>query len=80
MADKIVVNSKDFKKEYKKVFNLNVNYIYNPLNKSEILKKSKLKIKIPLFKKRYIKFFKCRSIGRSKRSNHNIESSQINKS
>ena len=56
MADKIVVNSKDFKKEYKKVFNLNVNYIYNPLNKSEILKKSKLKIKIPLFKKDTLNF------------------------
>jgi glycosyltransferase involved in cell wall biosynthesis len=61
MADRIIVNSIDFKKEYKKVFNLNVSYIYNPLNKKEILKKSKLKTKIPLFKKNTLNFL---NIGR----------------
>ena len=39
-ADKIVVNSIDFKKKFKQKFNLNVDYIYNPLNIQEIKKKS----------------------------------------
>lgn len=43
-ADKIIVNSVDFKKEFKKKFNINTVCILNPLNKSEILIKSKKKI------------------------------------
>jgi len=45
-ADKIIVNSLDFKKKFKSKFNLNSICIYNPLNKKEILKKSKIKLKI----------------------------------
>ena len=45
-ADKIIVNSLDFKKKFKSKFNLNSVCIYNPLNKKEILKKSKIKLKI----------------------------------
>lgn len=51
-ADKIIVNSLDFKKELKNKFNLNSTSIYNPLNRSEILKYSKKKIKIHFFKKK----------------------------
>ncbi len=51
MADKIIVNSLDFQKELKKKFNLNSQCIYNPLNKKEIIKKSKEKIKIKFYKK-----------------------------
>ena len=42
-ADKIIVNSFDFKKELKKTFNVNSVCIYNPLNKKQIIKLSKVK-------------------------------------
>lgn len=51
MADKIIVNSMDFQKELKKKFNLNSQCIYNPLNKKEIIKNSKKKIKIKFYNK-----------------------------
>lgn len=51
MADKIIVNSINFQKELKKKFNLNSLCIYNPLNKEEIIRNSKKKIKIKFFKK-----------------------------
>ena len=49
-ADKIIVNSLDFKRELKKKFNLNSICIYNPLNKKEILEDSKKDFKINFFK------------------------------
>ena len=61
MADKIIVNSEDFKKELKLKFNVNSECIYNPLNKKEIIKNSKKKIKIDFFKK---KDFKIISVAR----------------
>lgn len=42
-ANSVIVNSKEFQKEFKKKFKIDTNLIYNPLNKREILKKSKLK-------------------------------------
>ena len=42
-ANKIIVNSIDFKKQLKKRYNLKVTCIYNPLNKKEIINKSKQK-------------------------------------
>lgn len=48
-ADTIIVNSIEFKKEFKKKFNLSAVNIYNPLNKEEILKLSKKKISFPFF-------------------------------
>ena len=48
-ADTIIVNSIDFKKEFRKKFNLNTVMIYNPLNKEEIIKLSKKKINFPFF-------------------------------
>jgi glycosyltransferase involved in cell wall biosynthesis len=44
LADKIMVNSYEFKKELKKEFNVNSICIYNPLNKDEIIIKSKKKL------------------------------------
>tara|TARA_Y100000591_G_C21781039_1_gene671059 strand:- start:261 stop:1361 length:1101 start_codon:yes stop_codon:yes gene_type:complete len=52
LADKIIVNSLDFKRELKDKFNLNSISIYNPLNLNEILKYSKKKIVINFFKKK----------------------------
>ena len=53
-ARKVIVNSNDFKKIIKKNFNVNALTIYNPLNKKEILKLSKKKIKFNFFKKDYL--------------------------
>ena len=50
MADKIIVNSLYFKKVISK-FNLKSICIYNPLDKKEIIKNSKNKIKIDFLKK-----------------------------
>ena len=51
-AEKIIVNSKDFKKEIDKEFNVKSVAIYNPLNINEIKKKSKEKVNINFFKNR----------------------------
>lgn len=45
LADKVLVNSYDFKKKFKKKFNIKTECIYNPLNFNEIIKKSKIKTK-----------------------------------
>ncbi len=52
LADKIIVNSIDFKNKFKSKFNLKAVCIYNPLNKKEIIKKSKIKSNILLDKKK----------------------------
>ena len=52
LADKIIVNSLYFKKELNQKFNLKSVCIYNPLNKKEIYKNSKKKIKIDFYKKK----------------------------
>lgn len=64
LSDKIIVNSIDFKKELKKKFNVNSECIYNPLNKNEIIKKSKQIIKFNFFKKSKKKLLKIINIGR----------------
>ena len=46
LADKIIVNSLDFKKKFKTKFNIDTECIYNPLNKKEIIKKSNKKSRI----------------------------------
>ena len=51
-ADKVIVNSLDFKKRFKTKFKIHTECIYNPLNKNEIIKKSKLKNKIKFDKKK----------------------------
>ena len=60
LADKVMVNSYEFKKELKKEFNVNSICIYNPLNKKEIIKKSKNKSK-KIFKTNNLKIL---NIGR----------------
>ena len=52
LADRIIVNSNDFKRELKNKFNLDSTSIYNPLNKNEVLKLSKKRVKIKFFKKK----------------------------
>ena len=42
-ANKIIVNSAELKREFKKKFHINSDLIYNPLNKKEIIAKSKKK-------------------------------------
>ena len=51
-ADKIIVNSLDFKKKFKTTFKIHAECIYNPLNKNEIIKKSKIKNKFKFDKKK----------------------------
>ena len=48
-AEDIIVNSKKFKNEFKKEFNINSILIYNPLNKIEIIKKSKKNLNFNFF-------------------------------
>ena len=59
-ADKIIVNSFEFKKKFKKRFNLKAICIYNPLDKKEIIRKSKIKSKIS-FNNNYLNII---SVGR----------------
>lgn len=61
-SDKIIVNSLEFQKEFKKKFNVKTICIYNPLNKKEILSKSKNNINSSFFKKK--NKLKILSIGR----------------
>ena len=61
MADKIIVNSLEFQKEYKKYFNLKTNFIYNPLNKNEIIKNGKKKVNFPFYERKTLNFI---NIGR----------------
>ena len=61
MAYKIIVNSLEFKNQYKKKFNIQTYCIYNPLNKNEIIQNSKKKIIFRFFKKNTTNFI---SIGR----------------
>ena len=60
LADTIIVNSIEFKQEMKKKFSINATHIYNPLNKNEIMKLSKKKVK-NFFPKKTLKII---SVGR----------------
>ena len=55
IADQVIVNSNDFKKELKKSFSISAKCIYNPLNKNEIIKKSKEKLQFNFLKTSSIK-------------------------
>ena len=52
MADDVVVNSIEFKNQMKKKFRVNPVFIYNPLNKTKLLKKSKEKFSFNFFNKK----------------------------
>ncbi len=60
LADKVIVNSLDFKKQMETKFKIKVENIYNPLNVKEIKKKSKKKVNYDFFNKG----FKIINIGR----------------
>lgn len=56
LANCVIVNSYDFKNEFKKNFNIKAKCIYNPLNKNEIIQNSKKKINFSFFKNfKYLK-------------------------
>jgi glycosyltransferase involved in cell wall biosynthesis len=55
LADNIIVNSFEFKKNLKKSFNINATCIYNPIDKSKVLKKSKENLKFNFFDKNKLK-------------------------
>ena len=51
-ADKVIVNSLEFKKKFKTKFEIDAECIYNPLNKKEVIQKSKINSKIKFDKKK----------------------------
>lgn len=55
LADEIIVNSLEFKKSFKKNFNINSICIYNPLDKANILKKSKEFLNFSFFNNKDLK-------------------------
>jgi len=55
LSDQVIVNSYDFKKELDNKFKINSVVIFNPLNKFEIEKKSREKLKFNFYKKSKIK-------------------------
>jgi len=61
LADNVMVNSIQFKRDLKKEFDVNATCIYNPLNYNEILKNSKKKSKKIFTNKRQLKIL---NIGR----------------
>jgi glycosyltransferase involved in cell wall biosynthesis len=61
LADTVMVNSMEFKKDLKREFNVDATCIYNPLNSKEIKKKAKKK-SVSLFKSK--KKLKILNIGR----------------
>jgi glycosyltransferase involved in cell wall biosynthesis len=63
LADSIIVNSEDFAKQMHEIFNVKCEVIYNPLNKEEIIKKSKEKF-FNKFLYKNKNFFKIISVGR----------------
>ena len=62
-ADRVMVNSFEFKKDLKKEFKVNSKCIYNPLDLKNIIEKSKQKSK-KFFKNRNKKILKILNIGR----------------
>ncbi len=64
LADKIIVNSQEFKNQLDNKLNVNSLLIYNPLNKDEINNKSKKKINLNFFNSKKSKTLKIINIGR----------------
>ena len=49
LADEVIVNSLEFHKEMKKIFNINSKIIYNPIDKEKLINLSKIKKKFNYF-------------------------------
>ena len=62
IPDKIIVNSKEFQKEFKRRFKIDTTCIYNPLDQKKIIKLSLKKVKNDFFKN--YKYLKIIFIGR----------------
>jgi glycosyltransferase involved in cell wall biosynthesis len=62
IADKVIVNSKDFKRELDRKFNINTKCIYNPFNKSTVIKLSKKKLNKSVYRNN--KTLKILNVGR----------------
>lgn len=62
LSDEVIVNSLEFKTSLNNFFKVKSKCIYNPLNKSKILRLSKIKKKLNFFKGK--KYFKIVNIGR----------------
>jgi glycosyltransferase involved in cell wall biosynthesis len=76
LANSVIVNSLEFKNQIKKKFNVNSTCILNPLNKNEIIKLSKKKIKFSFFKKNFLNII---SLGRfTDQKNHILILKSIN--
>ena len=80
LADRVIVNSIDFKKELKNKFNLDSISIYNPLNKNEILKSSKKRVDIKFFKKKSLNIISVARFSEQKDHETLIKSINILKS
>ena len=61
LANRIIVNSFELKKQYFKFFGIKPEVIYNPLNTREIKKKSKAELNFKFFRSKVFKFI---SVGR----------------
>jgi glycosyltransferase involved in cell wall biosynthesis len=55
LADEIIVNSLEFKKSIKKKFNISSICIYNPIDKDNVIKKSRETLQFNFFKKNELK-------------------------
>ena len=55
LADEITVNSLEFQKLLKKKFNVNSSCVYNPINKQEIIKKSRVRLDFNFFNSKSLK-------------------------
>ena len=80
LADRVIVNSIDFKKELKNKFNLDSISIYNPLNKNEILKSSTKRVDIKFFKKKSLNIISVARFSEQKDHESLIKSINILKS
>lgn len=63
LANKIIVNSIDLKKEFKQELNVDAKCIYNPLDRKRVIRLSKEKINFPFFQKNK-KILKIVNVGR----------------
>jgi len=61
LADEIIVNSLEFKRSIKKKFNINSICIYNPIDKTNVIKKSRETLQFNFFKNNELKLI---SVGR----------------
>ena len=67
-ASELIVNSNEFRKIINEKFDLKAKCIYNPLDKKEIIKLSKIKLKFNFFNKNYLNIVNIGRLENQKRS------------